>query len=107
MIQSAEIWKNYLRAPLWADILYVRKYNYFMMYTMEELYDIAAAMPEILTKMEECRDVVLGRSQYALKSKKNMMRTLKASRRTCKLEKEEVQMMYRQPPRMIPSTTRF
>ena len=31
------------------------------------------------------------------KSKKDMMWTLKASRRTRELEKEEVQMMYRQP----------
>ena len=69
---------------------------------MEELYDIAAAMPEILKKMEECQDVVLGRSQYAPKSKKNTMRTLKASRRTRELEKEEAQMMYRQHPGMIP-----
>ena len=37
-----------------APVLYVRKYNYFMTYTMEELYDIAAAMPENLKKMEEC-----------------------------------------------------
>ena len=79
-------------------MLYVRKYNYFMTYTMEELYDIVAAMPEILKKMEECRDVMLGRSQYAPKCKKDMMRILKGSRRTCDLEKEEVQMMYRQPP---------
>ena len=71
-----------------------------MTYTMEELHDIAAAMPEILKKMEECRKVVLGRSQYAPKSKKDMMRTLKASRRTLELEKEEAQMMYR--PGMIP-----
>ena len=62
---------------------------------MEELYDIAAAMTEILQKMEQCRDVIQGRSQYAPKSKKDMMRTLKASRRTRELEKEEVQMMYR------------
>ena len=73
-----------------------------MTYTMEELYDVAAAMPEILKKMEQCRDVVLGRSSYAPKSRKDMMRTLKASCRTHKLEKEEAQMMYRQHPRMIP-----
>ena len=85
-----------------APVLYIQKYNYFITYTMEELYDIAAAMPQILKKMEECRDVVLGRSQYAPKSKKDMMRTLKASRRTCELEKEEAQMMYRQHPGMIP-----
>ena len=78
-----------------ALVLYVRKYNYFMSYSMEELYDIAAAMPEILQKMEQCRDVVQGRSQYAPKSKKDMMQTLKVSNRTCELEKEEVQMMYR------------
>ena len=76
-----------------SPVLYVRKYNYFMSYTMEELHDIAAAMPEILKKMEECREVVLGRSQYVPKSKKDMMRTL---------EKEEAQMMYRQHPGMIP-----
>ena len=51
-------------------------------------------MPEILQKMEQCRDVVQGRSQYAPKSKKDMMWTLKVSRRTRELEKEEVQMMY-------------
>ena len=85
-----------------SPVLYIRKYNYFMTYTMEELHDIAAAMPEILKKMEECREVVLGRSQYAPKSKKDMMRTLKASRRTRELEKEEAQMMYRQHPGMIP-----
>ena len=67
---------------------------------MEELHDIAAAMSEILQKMEQCRDVVQGRSQYAPKSKKDMMRTLKASHRTCELEKEEVQMMYQ--PQMVP-----
>ena len=67
---------------------------------MEELYDIAAAMPEILQKMEQCRDVVQGRSQYAPKSKKDMMQTLKASHRTHELEKEEVQMMYW--PQMLP-----
>ena len=67
---------------------------------MEELYDIAAAMSEILQKMEQCRDVVQGRSQYAPKLKKYMMRMLKASRRTRELEKEEVQMMYR--PQMVP-----
>ena len=67
---------------------------------MEELYDIVAAMSEILQKMEQCRDVVQGRSQYALKLKKDMMRTLKASRRTRELEKEEVQMMYRS--QMVP-----
>ena len=67
---------------------------------MEELYDIAAAMPEILQKMEQCRDVVQGRSQYAPRSKKDMMRTLKASRRTRELEKEEVQMMYQ--PQTVP-----
>ena len=83
-----------------APVLYVRKYNYFMSFSMEELYDIAAAMPEILQKMEQCRDLVQGRSQYARKSKKDMMRTLKASCRTCELEKEEVQMMYR--PQMVP-----
>ena len=77
-----------------APVLCIQKYNYFMTYSMEELYDIAAAMPEILQKMEQCRDVVQGRSQYALKSKKDMMRTLKVSRRTHELEKEEVQMMY-------------
>ena len=71
-----------------------------MSFSMEELHDIAAAMPEILQKMEQCRDVVQGRSQYAPKSKKDMMRTLKASRRTCELEKEEVQMMYW--PQMVP-----
>ena len=71
-----------------------------MSFSMEELYDIAAAMPEILQKMEQCRDVVQGRSQYAPKSKKDMMRTLKASRRTRELEKEEVQMMYR--PQTVP-----
>ena len=75
-------------------VLCVRKYSYFMSFSMEELYDIAAAMPEILQKMEQCRDVVQGRSQYAPKSKKDMMRTLKTSHRTCELEKEEVQMMY-------------
>ena len=42
-----------------------------MTYTMEELYDIVAAMPEISKKIEECRDVILGRSQYAPKSKKD------------------------------------
>ena len=83
-----------------ALVLYARKYNYFMSFSMEELYDIAAAMTEILQKMEQCRDVVQGRSQYAPKSKKDMMRTLKASRRTRELEKEEVQMMYR--PQMVP-----
>ena len=57
-------------------------------------------MPEILQKMEQCRDVVQGRSQYAPKSKKDMMRTLKASRRMHELEKEEVQMMYQ--PQMLP-----
>ena len=77
-----------------ALVLYVRKYNYFMSFSMEELYDIAAAIPEILQKMEQCRDLVQGRSQYAPKSKKDMMRTLKASCRICELEKEEVQMMY-------------
>ena len=81
-------------------VLYTRKYNYFMSFSMEELYDIAAAMTEILQKMEQCRDVVQGRSQYAPKSKKDMMRTLKASHRTHELEKEEVQMMYR--PQMVP-----
>ena len=82
-------------------VLYVRKYSYFMTYTMEELNDIAAAMPEILQKMEQCRDVVLGRTHYAPKSRKEMMRTLKASRRSRELEKEEVQMMYRQVPPMV------
>ena len=67
---------------------------------MEELYDIAAAMIEILQKMEQCRDVVQGRIQYAPKSKKDMMQTLKASCRTHELDKEEVQMMYR--PQMVP-----
>ena len=67
---------------------------------MEELYDIVAAMPEILQKMEQCRDMVQGRSHYAPKSKKDMMRILKASRRTRELEKEEVQMMYQ--PEMLP-----
>ena len=81
-------------------VLYVRKYNYFMSFSMEELHDIVAAMSEILQKMEQCRDMVQGRSQYAPKSKKDMMWTLKASRRTCELEKEEVQMMYR--PQMVP-----
>ena len=83
-----------------APVLYARKYNYFMSFSMEELYDIAAAMPEILQKMEQCRDVVQGRSQYAPRSKKDMMQTLKASRRTRELEKEEVQMMYR--PQTVP-----
>ena len=64
---------------------------------MEELYDIAATMAEILQRMEQCRNVVQGRSQYVPKSKKDMMWILKASRRTEELEKEEVQMMYRQP----------
>ena len=82
-------------------VLYVRKYSYFMTYTMEELYDIAAAMPEILQKMEQCRDVVLGRTHYTPKSRKEMMQTLKASRRSRELEKEEVQMMYRQVPAMV------
>ena len=67
---------------------------------MEELYDKVAAMSEILQKMEQCRDVVQSRSQYAPKSKKDMMRTLKASRRMRELEKEEVQMMYQ--PQMVP-----
>ena len=71
-----------------APVLYVRKYNYFMSFSMEEFYDIAAAMSEILQKMEQCRDMVQGRSQYAPKSKKDMVRTLKASRSTCELEKE-------------------
>ena len=71
-----------------------------MSFSMEELYDIAAAMTEILQKMEQCRDMVQGRSQYAPKSKKDMMQTLKVSRRTHELEKEEVQMMYR--PQMVP-----
>ena len=84
-----------------APVLYIQKYSYFMSYTMDELYDVAAAMPEILKKMKECRDVVLGRSSYAPKSKKDMMRTLKASRRTRELEKEEAQMMYQQHPRMM------
>ena len=75
-------------------VLYARKYNYFMSFSLEELYDIAAAMTEMLQKMEQCRDMVQGRSQYAPKLEKDMMRTLKASRRTCELEKEEVQMMY-------------
>ena len=44
--------------------------------------------------------MVQGRSQYAPKSKKDMMRTLKASCRAHELEKEEVQMMYR--PQMVP-----
>ena len=30
-----------------ALVLYARKYNYFMSFSMEELYDIAAAMSEI------------------------------------------------------------
>ena len=81
-------------------VLYARKYNYFMSFSMEELYDIAAAMTEILQKMEQCRDLVQGRSQYAPKLKKEIMRMLKASRRTHELEKEEVQMMYR--PQMVP-----
>ena len=59
-----------------------------------------AAMSEILQKMEQCRDMVQGRSQYAPKSKKDVMWTLKASRRMHGLEKEEVQMMYR--PQMVP-----
>ena len=83
-----------------APVLYVRKYNYFMSFSMKELYDIVAAMLEILQKMEQCRDVVQGRSQYAPKSKKDMMRTLKTSCRTHELEKEEVQMMYQ--PQMLP-----
>ena len=77
-----------------APVLYVRKYNYFMSYSMEELYDIVAAMSEILQKMEQCRDVVQGRTQYTQKSKKDRMRSLKVSCRTRELEKEEVQMMY-------------
>ena len=81
-------------------VLYARKYNYFMSFSKEELYDIAAAMTEILQKMEQCKDMVQGRSQYAPKSKKDMMQTLKASRRMRELEKEEVQMMYR--PQMVP-----
>ena len=44
--------------------------------------------------------MVQGRSQYAPKSKKDMMWTLKASHRMRELEKEEVQMMYR--PQMVP-----
>ena len=44
--------------------------------------------------------MVQGRSQYAPKLKKDMMRTLKASHRMRELEKEEVQMMYR--PQMVP-----
>ena len=59
-----------------ALVLYARKYNYFMSFSMEELYDIAAAMSEILQKMEQCRDMVQGRSQYAPKSKKDMMRVV-------------------------------
>ena len=42
-------------------VLYTRKYNYFMSFSMEELYDIAAAMTEILQKVEQCRDMVQGR----------------------------------------------
>ena len=67
---------------------------------MEELHDIAAAMPEILQKMEQCRYVVQSRSQYAPESKEDMMQTMKASRRMCEVEKEEVQMMYR--PQKVP-----
>ena len=68
-----------------------------MSFSMEELYDIAATMPEILQQVEQRRDVVQGWSQYVPKSKKDMMQTLKASHRTRELEKEEVQMMYQQP----------
>ena len=53
-----------------ALVLYARKYNYFMSFSMEELYDIAASMTEILQKMEQCRDMVQGRSQYAPKRRK-------------------------------------
>ena len=86
-------------------VLYVRKYNYFMFFSMEELYDIAATMPEILQRMEQCRDVVQGRSQYIPKSKNDMMHTLMASCRTQELEKEEVQMMYPQP--MMPKYSKM
>ena len=50
-------------------VLYVRKYNYFMSFSMEELHNIAAAMSEILQKMEQCRDVVQGRESICPKVK--------------------------------------
>ena len=71
-------------------VMYVRKGNNFMSFSMSEINDVAASMGEILQKMEECRDVMRGKIMYMPKTRKESTCTLKPSRRSLQLEKQEM-----------------
>lgn len=69
--------------------MYVRKGRHFMSFTMSELHDVAASMGDMLQKMDECRDVLSGKIPFIPKTRKELTRVLKSSRRSIQLEREE------------------
>ena len=73
-----------------SPVMYIRKGNHFMSFSMTELHDVAASKGEILQKMEECKDVLNGKIPLMPKTRKESMRILKASRRSRELEREEM-----------------
>ena len=80
-------------------VIYVRKLNHFMSLSMDEMYDIAHNSKHILKKLELCRQVLRGTSDYYPRNKKDMTMVAKRSERAKELDEEnEMAMFYNLPP---------
>ena len=77
---------------------YMRKYNYFMSLSMEEMYDLSYNMKHILDRMELCKGILMGTREFQPRSKKDLMMVTKCSSRAKQLEREDQMAMYYVPP---------
>ena len=79
-------------------VIYMRKNQHFMSLSMEEMYDISTNIKNMLDKMELCKRVVQGKTDFQPRSKKDLMMVAKRSARARQLEREEQMNMYWTPP---------
>ena len=68
-----------------------------MSLSMEEMY-ISANIKNMLEKMELCKHVLLGKTDFHPRSKKDLMMVVKRSAQARQLEREEQMNMYCIPP---------
>ena len=78
-------------------VIYMRKYNHFMSLMMEEMCDLSVNIKNMLSKMELCKGVLMGTTEFYLRSKKDTMMMAKRSARAKKLEREQEMKMFYPP----------
>ena len=79
-------------------VIYMRKYNYFMSLSMEEMFDLSYNMKHILDRMELCKGILMGMREFQPRSKKDLMMVAKHSSRAKQLVREDQGAMYYVPP---------